>query len=171
MPATDDTTQRIDAFGEHYGYDVTYMHELHEASPEGYALFESVIPMASYRKHLSLDASTVARVTVMQHEDCGPCLQLAIDMAKEAGVASDLLRAALDKNTPMDEPYETLRRYIQNVINNTPIEPETEEKMYSHYGAQGMAELALAIAACRMFPTIKRALGHAKSCSLVSVGV
>jgi len=40
-----------------------------------------------------------------------------------------------------------------------------------NYGDEGLIEMALAIASCRTFPTIKRALGYAVSCSAVAVRV
>ncbi|MGZ8379104.1 MAG: hypothetical protein ACXW0Z_17895, partial [Gemmatirosa sp.] len=39
----------------------------------------------------------------------------------------------------------------------------------ARYGDVGIAELAVAIAAARTFPTLKRALGHAVSCERVQL--
>lgn len=164
-----ETRQAIDAFGEQYGYDVTYMHNLLAASPEGYRLFEKVLPMAAYRNRLDPEVYCIARMTAMQSEDCGPCLQLAVDMAKEQGVPTDLLRAVLDKNVPLDKPYEDIRQFALSVAMNTPIDPEAKARIHERYGDEGIAELALCIASSRIFPTIKRATGHAKSCLLIKV--
>jgi hypothetical protein len=38
-------------------------------------------------------------------------------------------------------------------------------------GDEGLVEMALAIASCRVFPITKRALGYAVSCSAVAVRV
>ena len=35
-------------FGERYDYDVTYMEEMLEASPEGFARFQAVAAMAAH---------------------------------------------------------------------------------------------------------------------------
>lgn len=41
----------------------------------------------------------------------------------------------------------------------------------SRYGEEGLVELALGIAAARVFPVTKRAFGYATSCALVEIQV
>lgn len=163
------TRQAIDAFGDKYNYDVTYMHKLLQASSEGYRLFEAVLPLAAYRSALPAAVYYVARIEAMRHEDCGPCLQLAIDMAKEEEVSIDVLRAAWK-----DEPFwkadlEDVRLFSRAVAANTPQDEAVAERVADRYGEEGVAELALCIAVSRVFPTIKRVLGEAKSCSMVEI--
>lgn len=167
----DKTRQSIDTFGETYQYDVAYMHQMYDASPQGYRLFENVLPMAAYHHRLPHDAYYVARIETMRDEDCGPCLQLAIDMAQEAGVSADVLRAALDEDTPMEPPLEDVRLFTRAVVRRTPHDDAVAERVRERYDEEGVAELALCIASSRIFPTIKRALGRDKSCSLVRVKV
>ena len=165
------TQQSINTFGETYQYDVTYMHKLYDVSPQGYRLFENVLPMAAYHHKLPTDAYYVAKIETIRDEDCGPCLQLSIDMAQEAGISADLLRVALDPDTPMDEPLEDIRQFTRAVVRNKPQDKAVAKRVRKRYGEEGLAELALCIASCRIFPTIKRAMGYDKSCSLVKVRV
>jgi hypothetical protein len=46
-------------------------------------------------------------------------------------------------------------------------EYEPRQKILARYGATTLAELSLAIASARVFPTIKRGLGHSVSCGAV----
>ncbi len=167
----DKTRQSINTFGETYQYDVAYMHQLYDASPQGYRLFENVLPMAAYHHRLPDDAYYVARIETTRDEDCGPCLQLSIDMALQAGVPADVLRAALDKHITMEQPLEDIRLFTRAVVQNTPHDEALVSRVNERHGGEGVAELALCIASSRIFPTIKRALGQDKSCSLVQVRV
>ena len=45
------------------------------------------------------------------------------------------------------------------------------ERVRERYGEEGLVELALGIAAARVFPVVKRALGYATSCALVKVKI
>src|SRR5260370_41116536 len=45
------------------------------------------------------------------------------------------------------------------------------ERIRLRYGDEGLIEMALAIATCRGFPTIKHALGYAVSCAAEEVRV
>ena len=52
--------------------------------------------------------------------------------------------------------------------------PEAEElrlKLAEKLSPAAMVDLAIAIAGARVFPALKRGLGHAKSCSLVQIRV
>ena len=57
-------------------------------------------------------------------------------------------------------------RYAESVVTSAE-DPELREALRARYGEAGLVELALGIAAARVFPTVKRALGHAQACSLV----
>lgn len=161
----------ITAFGEKYGYDVTYLHKLLRASPEGYRLFDAVRPMAAYRSVLPTEAYYVARIEAMRSEDCGPCLQLALDMAREEGVSAEVLRAAWEREAFAEEALDDVRSFSRAVAENRPYDDMVAQRVADRYGDEGVAELALCIASSRIFPTLKRALGEAKSCSRVEIKV
>ena len=49
--------------------------------------------------------------------------------------------------------------------------PDARAKINERFGAEGLTELAFAIAAARVFPTIKRAMGYAQSCSVTGISL
>ncbi len=164
-------TDLIDAFGKKYRYDVRYMHKLLEASPAGYTHFAAFLPMASYRDALPAEAYAVARIEAMRAEDCGPCLQLAIDQALEEGVSAEVLRSAWEQKAFVDPLLEDVCVFARAVAENTPIAPALADRLRDAYGEAGVAELGLCIASSRVFPAIKRALGEAMSCVAVQIKV
>ena len=62
-------------------------------------------------------------------------------------------------------------RFAEEVVKASGEEDSYRERIRGHYGEEGLVELAMGIAFSRVFPTTKRALGYAKSCSVVRVEV
>jgi hypothetical protein len=99
-------------------------------------------------------------------------VQIAVNQVRKAGVPAEVLQAVLDCR--LDDLPEELRdayRFAEAVATQSGAEDEWREGIRRRYGDEGLIEMALAIASCRAFPTIKRALGYAVSCSAVAVRV
>ena len=120
---------------------------------------------ANYRHVLPKEAYHVARLVADQIEDCGTCLQLVVNVALKDGVAPELLQAVLDGELG-NLPLELVDVYhFTNRILNREDDPDLRERLIARYGEEGFIELALAFSAPRIYPTLKRALGFAVSCS------
>ncbi len=154
------------------GVSVDYLRHVVDVSPAAFLRFASILPFANSRKVLPKDAWFVAEIVTLQHEDCGPCLQIGVNLARQAGVDPALLRAVLDGNCD-DLPQEMVDvlRFTQSVLSAAGDEDELREKLRKRYGERGLIELSYAIASSRIPPTVKRCLGYAKSCSAVAVEV
>lgn len=127
--------------------------------------------LASHRRKLPLDAFHVARLAATQVEDCGTCVQIVVNMARKEDVGADLLKAALAGNeAALPAPLGDVLRYARQVAQGQD-DAELRDRLRASYGEAGLVELALAIATARVFPSVKRAMGHAVSCSLVRVEV
>ncbi len=156
---------QLQTFGQHYDYDTTYLQDLAEASPAAFEVFGPAQALSTFREHLPLDAHFVARVVTMQNEDCGPCAQLNLRMAIEAGVERSLLEALIDAPDQLPEILRDLRAHVQAVVSGAAGDPDRAERLRTHYGAAAFAELAVVIAGSRMYPTLKRALLDHQACS------
>ena len=124
-----------------------------------------------YRKSLDRTAYHVARIAAAQHEDCGTCVQIAVNAARADGVDLAIVRAMVAR------PPQPLPPALAQVVAFTravcaadyAAVAELQPLVAREVGAEAMVELAMAIAAARTFPTIKRAMGLALSCSRVEV--
>lgn len=161
----------IDDFEAHYRYDGTYMRELLECSPEGYAKFADFLPLAAHREWLGRDEYWVAKIAAMQVEDCGDCLQLNVRMALEAGVPKALVEALIKGGAELPEALREVYAFAKGVAANTLIDQVLIERIWQRYDKGGLLELGLCVATAKMFPTIKRALGYTRSCSLIAIEV
>src|SRR5262245_57000334 len=80
------------AFERRYDYDATYMHEIADTSVGAFAKLALLQPMNAHREGITLDALYAARIAAVRFEDCGPCAQLVVNMALEAGVTPSMVR-------------------------------------------------------------------------------
>ncbi len=159
----------LESFENHYKYDASYLHEVLDASPEGFEAFSKFGDMGMFRKILSPEVFFVSKIASAQTEDCGPCTELNVRMAQEAGVGDNIIRCTLSGNGLSDE-LEAVRQFSIAVAFNE-VKPGQVEEMKDAYGREGLAELALCIASMRVYPCMKRALGFDQSCAVTRIAV
>jgi alkylhydroperoxidase/carboxymuconolactone decarboxylase family protein YurZ len=168
---TAEALKQIREFEAHYKYDGTFMRELLEHSPVGLAKFNSFLPLSAHREKLSPEYYWVAKLATMQVEDCGECLQLNVRMALEAGVSKGLVRAAIQGGNELPENLKDVYLYAKSVANHELVENELMGRIEARYDKGSLLEFGLCIASAKVFPTIKRALGYTKACSLIEIEV
>lgn len=154
------------------GESMDYMREMYDRAPDAFWQFVKVAKASAYRSKLPAAPFHVARVVAVRHQDCGPCVQTVVNLAKEDGVEAAVLRAALTgKLEDLPESLRDVYQFADAVAARTGEEETYRERLLKVFGEEAMVELALAIALCQTFPILKRGLGHAKSCSLVKIEV
>lgn len=157
-----------------YDYDTSYMGEYAEASPGGFLRYLLAAPFSQYRKRAPKHVYFAAKVVATRRSDCGPCLRLVYNMAKEAGIEEVVLRAALqDDVTALDdreqaEEVDLAIRYANAVVDHDVITVgEVGEAILNRWGRPTLNEIAGAIAFGQFFPTFKRGLLQAQACEPV----
>jgi len=161
----------IDDFESHYNYDSSYMRELLESSQEGFAKFNNFLPLSSHQEKLNTEDYWVAKLAAMQVEDCGDCLQLNVRMALEAGVSKPIVEIVLRGGSKLPDALKDIYDYAKYVASNEIIDSELADRITARFDKGVLLELGLCIATAKVFPTIKRALGYTRSCSLVEIEV
>jgi alkylhydroperoxidase family enzyme len=134
--------------------------------------FAKFLAVDEYHRALPAGPCYVARIVAVRDEDCGPCVQIAVNQALKAGVPAAQLQAVLDGR--LDDLPEELREahhFAEAVVTRNGQEDAWRERIRRRYGDEGLIEMALAIASCRVFPITKRALGYAVRCSDVAIRV
>jgi hypothetical protein len=162
--------RKLDAEEKKLGVSVDYLRYIVDVSPSAFLHFASIMPFANSRKVLSRDAWFVAQLVTLQHEDCGPCLQIAVNLAQQSGVEPALLRAVLDgERDRMSKEMIDVYDFTNSVVKGIGDADTLRETLRTRYRDRGLIELSYAIASSRIPPTVKRVLGYAKSCSEVEV--
>ncbi|HEY2486045.1 MAG TPA: hypothetical protein VGI36_12910 [Candidatus Binataceae bacterium] len=165
------TSHLIDAAERKFGEKLDYMRDIASASPAAFYKFALFLAFARHRKAAPLEACYLASIGALQHEDCGPCLQIAVNRALAEGVSPAIISSALAGGVTLDAERRLYLDFGRAVSANLPEAEELRLKLAGKLSPAAMVDLAIAIASARLFPTLKRGLGHAKSCSLVQIKV
>ncbi|HEX7970032.1 MAG TPA: hypothetical protein VF502_17540 [Stellaceae bacterium] len=163
--------RRIAAFERAYDYDMDYAREILEVSPRALAAYGRIEGLARYCHGVPKDAFHAARLVAARWEDCGPCTQLVVTMAERAGVAPEVLRAVLARDErAMSDDAALGFRFAEAVLAHELRADELREEIVKRWGRHALVSLGFAIAAARVFPTVKYALGHGKACTRITIG-
>lgn len=149
-----------------------YLGRMGETSFAGFLKFLLVLPVTGHHRTATRHLAHAARIVASQHEDCGPCVQIAVNTARDDGLPADLVRAILDRREG-ELPGDVLLavRFAEAVLAADGREAPLREQLERDHGPAAVTELALAIATARLFPTIKRGLGYAQSCSVAPIEI
>jgi len=133
--------------------------------------FGLFMPLASHRRVVPVDALSVAHLVASRHQDCGTCVQIALNVAAQNGVPDAVMQAAWQglPEALLPELADVYRFAVAVVEQDDEAADALRERIRTHYGDEGLVELALAIATAQVFPIAKRGLGFAKSCTLMEI--
>ncbi len=163
--------RKLNAEEKRLGASMDYLRHVVDVSPTAFLRFAAIMPFADSRKTLPADAWFVAQLVALQQEDCGPCVQIGVNLAKDSGVASNVVQAVLDSDREkLSADLVTVFDFTKSVL-ATEDDDSLRQSLRERYGERGLVELAYAIAGSRIPPTVKRVLGYATSCSTVRVDV
>ncbi len=151
-----------------FGYDATYMHEMADAAPAAFGRFVRAQMTMRWRGPVPKDAWFAASVGAAVHEDCGPCVQIATDMAVSEGADAAVLGALLS-GSPAPAEAQLAFDFARALLAADAACETLRERAEARWGKAGVISLAMAAMASRNFPVLKRAMGHAKACQRVRV--
>ncbi|MFT4936986.1 MAG: hypothetical protein ACI9LT_003709 [Pseudoalteromonas distincta] len=163
-------SRQLDRFQRTWSYDASYLRRLLAVSPVSLLKFSLVSSMAP-REAAPPAALAAAEIVATLSEDCGPCVQLVVDMAAAAGVAPEVLRAILSGDQDaMGQDAGIAWRYARATLARDLTRAERlRDEILSRWGERGLAAIALALTTARLYPTLKYALGHGGTCARVVV--
>jgi len=140
-------------------------------SPSAFFKFAPLMKASAHREVAPVEASFAAKITGGLAEDCGPCTQLVVEMALEAGMAKDQIEAVLRRDPRvMNDTTRLAFRFADAVVRRAAEEDEFRDAVRAQWGQKGVIDLTLALQMGRMFPMIKAGLGYARECRRVTVG-
>ncbi len=168
------TLSTIDRLETQTGEKADYLRDVVHQSPLAFAKFLLAMPMANHCRTLrdpqGRAAWHLARLIATRHEDCGPCVQIVVDMALAEGVDAGLLHQALGGSfESLPEPLHEVCALAKAVVTSAPDAAFHADRVAERFGRGALVDLGFAIIGGRLFPTLKRTLGHARSCSTVRI--
>lgn len=154
---------------QRYDYDADYLNDVADASG-GAALRLGLLPLFSqYSAGVPADLWAGTAVGSTLDGDCGPCLQLVVNVALEREVSAEALRAALSGDWDSAGNVGLGMRFARAAINDSPELDALREEIAGQFGEQAVVTLSIVAATGRSWPVIKRGLGHGKVCQQVRI--
>jgi len=162
--------RRLEAFERQHGYDASYMHEVLDVDGAAFMKFSRATALGAYRKDVPADVYCGASLTSSVLADCGPCTQLGVGFALQAGVAPDTIAAIIRGDDGAMPPDVALAaRFARAVLaRDAPVDTYREE-IQRRWGDRALLSLAFGIMATQLYPTLKYAMGYGKACTRVVV--
>jgi hypothetical protein len=163
-------SRTIDKLERTWGYDASYMRLVLRASPASFLKFGVVAGLVD-RKAAPAQALAAAGIVGTLAEDCGPCTQISVDMARAGGVDAGVLRAILaGDEAAMGEGAALAWRFARSSLaRDIEATDPLRDEIVRRWGEKGLVAIGLALTTARMYPTLKYALGFGKACSRVIV--
>jgi hypothetical protein len=160
---------QLAAFQKKWGYDASYAQEVVDADPMAiFALF--MVGGMLDRKGAPAEVRHAVKLLGVMTEDCGPCSQLAVQMALADGVDPAVLRAVVARDfVAMPADVALAVRFAEASLAHAPEADEPREEIVRRWGQRGLVSLAFALATARVYPTLKYTLGHGKACTRLEV--
>ena len=153
------------------GCEMPYLRTIADTSGAAFTRWMLAMPAAQYRKRAPLDAWHLARLGATVAQDCGTCVQVIVTVAQRDGVAATTLRQALDDPDRLYDDARAAYRFGHSVASQADDVLDHVAAVEALFGHQVHVELAMAVATCHLFPVVKRGLGQALACSMVTVEV
>lgn len=153
------------------GHSLDYLRDIANASTSAFLKCSLLAPLVLRRPKITANVAATVRIAALQHEDCGTWLQIGVDQSLAQGADLGVVRATLARDVECLPPDLALvYRFVQAVVTSSKeanlLALRVEEMVG---GTAALAEVALLIALARVFPTLKRALGHGVSCGDVPI--
>lgn len=151
------------------GVGMDYAWHLRDVAPSRLWRFAMIKTVEGPRQVTSAGVYHAAGLAAAMAEDCGPCVQIHVNLALKDRVAPDILRNLVAGNLDrVPHDIATAFRYGDAVAKGV-MADELREEIRKAWGERGLIELAFTIAAARFYPAVKRGMGYAHSCERVVI--
>ncbi len=162
---------RLTAFEDRWHYSLDYARELLGLGVRVFRKFHAIQALGRYRAGISAQAHAGVRILAVLAGDCGPCVQLCVDMAASEGVAPEALAALVGGELEaLPEDMRLPAEFTRALLARSEALPELRERMRERYGVEGLASVAFAVIEAGSYPTLKYALGHGQACAMIEIG-
>ena len=163
-------TRWLDKFEKTFDYDASYMRHVLRVNTASMFKF-SLGSQAADRKAAPMEALFAAGLVGTLSEDCGPCVQVGVDIATAQGMDPAIMRAVIAGDlTGMGETASLAYRFAQaSLARDMETADPLRDEIVRRWGEKALVAIGLSLVASRMYPTLKYALGHGRACSKVTV--
>jgi hypothetical protein len=175
MHAKPDTLPELAAIAareSELGVTLDYQRDMASAAPGSTLRLQEIGRLAREDQAVPEHVALFAALGATLAEDCGECVQIQVNLAAKAGIERRFIRAALDNRlAELPADLKLGLCFGRVVAENDPMLLEKGAAVEARFGRKALVDLALAVALARFYPTVKRALGHSRSCNPAEIAI
>jgi hypothetical protein len=152
------------------GVEMDFAYRLRDVAPGRLFRFSFIKIVEGPRKHTPANLYHAAGLAAAMAEDCGPCVQIHINLGLKDGVPAPTLQGLVQRKLDAVEADAALGfRYGEAVARGGDASGH-RDAILAKWGEPALIELAFAVATARFYPAVKRGMGYAHACEKVKVG-
>jgi len=149
--------------------NMDYAYHLRDVAPSWLWRFSMIKVVEGNRKHVPAAPYHAAGMAAAMVEDCGPCVQIHVNLALKDKVSPDVLRALAARQFEGVPADVALAFKYGEAVARGEMADDMRDEIRAKWSEHGLIELAFAIATARFYPGLKRGLGFAHTCERVVV--
>jgi AhpD family alkylhydroperoxidase len=150
--------------------DMDFAYHLRDVAPWSLVRFSFIRLVPSPRKLTSPEVYHAAGLAAAMVEDCGPCVQIHVNLAQRERVSAEILRNLVARRLDQVPRDVAIAFLYGEKISRGELADEERDLLRATWGEKGLIELAFVVAVARFYPALKRGLGYAYTCERVIVG-
>jgi len=148
------------------GVELDHLRTIGRVAPGLLGRVAMFMPLLAYRRRVPNDLLQMAVLGATLAQDCGHCLQIAVNVAVKSGLAPELVEAAVrGHHQALREGQAEALLFGERVATGLDGE-DVRESLLARVGEGGVVELASAVAGAQYFPVLKRAMGLSRACRI-----
>ena len=148
------------------GVELNHLRTVGRVAPGLLGRLAVMMPLMGYRRRVPADLMSLAGIGATMAQDCGECLQIAVNVALASGLRREMVEAAVRGRTDaLTEAQAQALQYGEAVATGLDTE-ELRQALEARLGEGGVVELASSVAAAQYFPVLKRGMGLAHACRI-----
>jgi AhpD family alkylhydroperoxidase len=149
--------------------EMDYAYHLRDVAPGRLWRFSMIKVVEGGRRHTPAAVYHAAGMAAAMVEDCGPCVQIHVNLALKDKVPADVLRALAARQLDRAPADVALAFKYGEAVAQGVMADEMRDEIRAKWGEPGLIELAFTIATARFYPAVKRGMGYAHTCERVVV--
>ncbi len=164
-------TQLIKSTGKQLGVsDMDYAFRLRDVAPWRLVRFSFIKTVEGTRRHTPPQVYHAAGLAAAMTEDCGPCVQIHVNLGLKDGVAAQTLHSLVQRKFDAVDVDAALGFRFGEAVARGVDATAFRDDIAAKWGERAVIELSFTIATARFYPAVKRGMGYARACEKVKVG-
>ena len=151
------------------GVSMDYAYHLRDVRPSRLWRFSLIKLIEGPRKFTPPDAFHAAGLAAAMVEDCGPCVQIHVNLALQENVEPETMRLLVEGKLEQAPTNSALAFRYGDAVARGLMADELREQVRAKWGEKGLIELAFVVATARFYPAVKRGMGYAHTCEKVVI--